>query len=49
MPHKRFTDAGMAYFNTPTDVQRDNVQDYAEVDGYRVFLEKRKSNKFTRC
>ena len=38
---QRFTDAGMAYFNTPTDVQRDNVQDYAEVDGYRVFLDKK--------
>ena len=29
---QRFTDAGMAYFNTPTNLQRENVQDYAEVD-----------------
>lgn len=38
---QRFTDAQMAYYNTPTDIQRDNVQDYAEVDGYRVFLDKK--------
>jgi len=37
---QRFTDSQLAYYNTPTDLQRENAQDYADVDGYRVFLDK---------